>query len=72
MKVLLLLLMAASALGCNREDCQTGLSVTAGAGSACAAIGGAVCAFTLGIGCIVAAGCGVGAAVAGAATEACR
>ena len=40
--------------------------------SACAAVGGAVCAFTLGIGCIVAGVCGVAAGVADGAKEACR
>jgi len=45
--------------------------VAAGTGT-CAAISGALCGPTFGIGCIVSIGCGVTAATTGASTAACR
>ena len=57
--------------GCDEDACNIGIAVGVGAATTCAAVGGGVCAFTLGAGCVIAAGCGVAGAVAGAGKEAC-
>ena len=74
--ILSALLVTKASASCNREDCETGLSVGVGVASVCATVGSALCVATgwatMGLSCAVGLGCGVTAGVAEASKEACR
>lgn len=70
------LLITIAADCCNKEDCETGISVGAGLASTCATVGGAICAITgqatFGLSCVIDQACGMTAGVEDAFKEACR
>jgi len=69
--IIVILLITTSANCCDEKDCRFGTAVGAAASSTAAAVGGLVCAFTLGIGCAVAAAGTIYAAAATAGSNLC-
>lgn len=54
LQTIILLLITTSVNCCDETDCRVGVSVAGAAGTAVGALGALSCAFTLGIGCVVA------------------
>ena len=63
-QLLLFFLTTGLAAGCDEDACNIGIAAGVGVANTCAAVGGLLCWFTFGIGCIVAAGCKIAGAIA--------
>jgi len=72
MSTFVMLVLVGLTRACNKEDCETGISVARGALIACAGLGAIACAATAGIACPIIVGCSVANGLGFAASQACR
>ena len=69
--IIILHCVITSAYCCDEKACKYGTAIGTQVGSSIAAVGGIACAFTFGIGCLVAAGGAIAAAATTAGAELC-